>query len=91
MLLFCQRLPALESEISNLKSQISDLKSLAESCSRQIRAWADQLQNTDIPGQRRLTDASRQAYKAERSADAFIQKLNDIRAAARPTDTQERP
>jgi len=72
-----------QSQISNLKSQISDLISLAESCSRQIRAWADQLQNSDIPGQRRLTDKTRQAYKSQRSADDFLQQLQDIRDAAR--------
>jgi len=90
MLLFCQRLGGPESQISDLKSQIADLKSqisdlisLAESCSRQIRAWADQLQNSDIPGQRRLTDKTRQAYKSQRSADDFLQQLQDIRDAAR--------
>src|SRR5688572_17637700 len=34
----------------HLQSQISDLKSLAESCSRQLRGWADSLQNSDIRG-----------------------------------------
>ena len=85
MLLFCERLAActdFKSEISNLKSEISDLKSLAESCSRQLRAWADQLQNSDIPGQRRLTDVTRQAWQADRRADAFLRKLQDIRDAA---------
>jgi len=90
MLLFCRRLSELESQISDFKSQIPDFKSriaelisLAESCSRQVRAWADQLQNSDIPGQRRLTDKTRQAYKAQRSAEDFFQQLQDIRDAAR--------
>lgn len=52
MLCYFDRRPALV----NFKSQISELKSLAESCSRQIRAWADALQNSDIKGQRHLTD-----------------------------------
>lgn len=43
----------------NVKSQISDLMSSAESCSRQLRRWADSLQNSDIKGQRHLTDKSR--------------------------------
>ena len=59
----------------NLKSQISDLKSLAESCSRQLRAWADQFQNSEIKGQRHLNDRSRrQADQTKRSAD-FQKKL----------------
>jgi len=42
-----------------LKIQISDLKSIAESSSRQLRAWADSLQNSEIKGQRHLTAKSR--------------------------------
>jgi four helix bundle protein len=34
----------------SLKLEIADLKSLAESCSRQLRAWADSLQNSTIKG-----------------------------------------
>lgn len=40
------------------KSQISNLKLIAESCSRQLRAWAAGLQESPIQGQRRLTEAS---------------------------------
>ena len=36
---------------AHLKSEISDLRSLAESISRQLRAWADSLQNSPITGQ----------------------------------------
>ena len=36
----------------HLKSEISNLKSTAESCSRQLRGWADSLQNSEIKGQR---------------------------------------
>lgn len=62
----------------NLQSQISDLKSLAESCSRQLRGFAESLQNSDISGQRYLTDATRQAeHRSVRRAD-FDQKLNEL-------------
>jgi four helix bundle protein len=54
MLCFIERRPAF----SHFKSQISKLKSTAESCSRQLRAWADHLQNSEIKGQRHLTDKS---------------------------------
>jgi len=62
----------------HLKSQISDLKLLAESCSRQIRAWADHLQNSEIKGQRHLTDESRTGYDQSRRADAFRKRLKSL-------------
>jgi hypothetical protein len=51
------------------------LKSLAESCSRQLRAWADKLQNSDIPGPRHLTDKSRRADDQKKRAAAFQKEL----------------
>lgn len=59
MLCFFERRPALK----DFKSEISKLKSLAESCSRQIRGWADSLQNSDIKGQRHLNDHSRDQWQ----------------------------
>jgi four helix bundle protein len=56
---------------ANLKSEISNLKSLAESCSRQLRGWADSLQNSDIKGQRHLTDKSRAEDDQKKRAEKF--------------------
>jgi four helix bundle protein len=36
---------------------------LAESCSRQLRAWADRLQNSAIAGPRHLNDQTRAKYE----------------------------
>ena len=58
---------------ADLKSQISNLKSLAESCSRQLRGWADSLQNSEIKGQRHLTDKSRSKDDQKKRA-ATLQK-----------------
>jgi four helix bundle protein len=82
MLLFTERFP----EAVHLKSQISDLKLLAESCSRQIRAWADNLQNSDIKGQRHLTDGSKEQYQAQQRADVFIRHIDEVVRRARPQD-----
>ncbi len=60
---------------ANLKSQISDLKSMAESCSRQLRGWADHLQNSDIKGQRHLNEKSRQHYHGKKEAEEFQHEL----------------
>jgi len=85
MLRFVERF----SEAEHLKSQISNLRSLAESCSRQIRAWADDLQNTDIKGQQHLNEQSRRVYDGLHRAEAFQQRLDDVVRRARPQDYPE--
>jgi four helix bundle protein len=64
MLVFLLRRPWLSAD---LQSQISNLKSHAETCSRQLRGWADSLQNSEITGQRHLNDKTRADYE-KRSA-----------------------
>src|SRR5438128_2199739 len=70
MLRFLDRWPAT----AHLKSEISDLIQLAESCSRQLRGWADSLQNSDIKGQRHLNDTTRAAYQGRKRADEFMEQ-----------------
>ena len=78
MLCLLERIPAF----SDLKSEISNLKSLAESIARQLRAWADSLQNSGIKGQRYLTDKTRKAEQAKRERDEFLKKLERIRSGS---------
>lgn len=52
-------------EFADLKSEISNLKLEAESISRQLRGWADKLQNTGIKGQRYLDEKVRRREKSE--------------------------
>jgi four helix bundle protein len=85
-----------KSEISDLKSEIPDaetahlgseiraLVSLAESCSRQIRAWADSLQNSDIKGHRHLNQQVRNEYDSRRRAQAFRQQVEQAFREAHP-------
>jgi len=80
---FALRLPSL----AHLESQISNLIPLAESCSKQLRAWADSLQNSDIEGQRHLNDSVRDAYVAKRRSDAFIEKLRTLTPHLNPKTT----
>jgi len=58
-----------------LKSQISDLVNCAVSCSRQLRAWADSLQNSEIQGQRHLNDRSRADYERKKRAEECRKEL----------------
>ena len=53
-----------------------------ESVSRQIRAWADSMQNGDIRGQRYLTDESRGQYQREKRAEVFVQQLKSVQDEA---------
>jgi four helix bundle protein len=73
-----------KSEISDLKSEISDLIHLAESCSRQIRAWADSLQNTEIKGQRHLTEKTRREYDSVKRAATFQREVQERLRQAHP-------
>jgi four helix bundle protein len=60
MLVLLARRPWLA---AGLKTQVAGIRSLAESCSRQLRAWADSLQNSDITGPRHLNEKSRANYQ----------------------------
>ncbi|PYV18027.1 MAG: four helix bundle protein [Acidobacteria bacterium] len=75
MLCLLERLEGFD----DLKSEISNLKSLAESASRQLRAWADSLQNSKITGQRYLTEKARRADTARKDREEFLQRLERIR------------
>ena len=86
VLCLIERLPAF----IDLKSEISDLKLKAESISRQLRRWADSLQNSDIPGQRYLTDKSRRINKEARERDEFLEELRRMRESSQPRPPGEK-
>jgi len=66
-------------ELADFKSEISDLRSRVESISRQLRGWADSLQNTEIRGTRYLTDKSRRLDQLRREREEFLAELEAIR------------
>ena len=74
-LCLCEQLPGF----GDLKFEISNLKSRAEEVSRQLRAWADSLQNSDVRGQRYLTNKTKQASKETRERQEFLKELEQIR------------
>ena len=80
MLRFVDRSP----DAGHLSSEISELTSLAESCSRQIRAWADHLQNSGIQGQRHLNDATRTRYQTGKNAEEFKREIARLLHEAHP-------
>jgi four helix bundle protein len=64
----------------HLKSQISDIRLLARTISRQLGGWAFSLQETDISGTRYLTEKSRAGYQQKKSSSAFMEELRQKHA-----------
>ena len=77
MLCLLEQIPSF----SNLKFEISNLKSQAENISRQLRAWADALQNSEIKGQRYLNEKSRRASSAKIEREEFLAELRRAQEA----------
>ena len=95
-------MPQFKSQISDLKSQNSNHAGLkaaitafladCENISRQIRGWANSLQNSDIEGQRHLNDKTKQAYDNRQRSAAFqsrMAKLNEEAVQRRETERRE--
>lgn len=75
MLCLVERLAGFE----DLRSEIPDLRSRSISISKQLRACADSMQNSDIRGQRYLTDKSRRITKEAQERDEFLEELRRVR------------
>jgi four helix bundle protein len=71
MLWLFENLPGFNS----LKSEVAELKSLAENVSRQLRGWAGSLQESEIKGQRYLTEKVRRSSQAARGREEFLEEL----------------
>jgi hypothetical protein len=73
-----ERLRALR----ELHSAIKPLKVNAESCSRQLKAWAQSIQDSDYKGQRNVNQKTRRIDQATREREEFLRELAEIRARA---------
>jgi len=82
MLCLLERLPGFD----RLPTEIRALKPKAESCSKQLKAWAESLQNSELKGERFVNENVRRTDRSSRERDEFLKELMDIRnsdAAAR--------
>ena len=80
-------------DIPDLKFQITKIADAAESVSRQIRAWAQSLQDGDIRGQRYLTQEIRQHDQRARRAWEFDERIRrtvreNMRRAGQPVEAE---
>ena len=62
--------------IAKHRSELEKLIELAESCSRQLRGWAESLQNSDLSGHRHLNNKTRKDWQTRKSAEDANQKFN---------------
>ena len=62
--------------------KIEQIAKTAESCGRQLRAWADSLQNTDIEGQRHLNEKTRASYSKRKAEEEGRRKFAEMEREA---------
>ena len=75
MLCLLERMPV----VGELESGILNLKSGVESISRQLGAWIRSLRDSELKGQRHVTEKTRRADKARQDREKFLKKLEQIR------------
>jgi len=68
----------------DLESEILNLKSRAESVSRQLGAWIRTLRDSEMKGQRYVTEKTRRATRARQEREEFLRKLEQIRKGVSP-------
>jgi four helix bundle protein len=73
------------SRFKDLATVVLDLRTRATKISRQLHGWCNSLQNTDIKGQRYLTDKSRRLAQAKKDREEFLKELEQYRYKGKPT------
>ncbi|HEV7746779.1 MAG TPA: four helix bundle protein [Pyrinomonadaceae bacterium] len=75
MLTLLERLPWAKSLVEETKP--ARLKS--ESCSRQLKAWIQSLQDSDLKGERYVNEKTRRATEMAHQRDEFLAELDAIK------------
>lgn len=63
----------------NLLGEIKATKLKAESCSKQLKAWIQSLQDSDLKGERYVNEKTKRATEMARQRDEFLAELDAIR------------
>jgi len=80
MLCLLEKIPVF----AGLASGILNLKSRAESISKQLGAWVRTLRDSELKGERYVNVKTRRADVARRDRDEFLKELERIRNAEQP-------
>jgi hypothetical protein len=79
MLCLLEKIPVF----AELASGILALKSSVESISKQLGAWIRTLRDSDLKGERYVSEKTRRADRARRDRDEFLKELERNRNAGR--------
>jgi four helix bundle protein len=79
MLCLLDRIPTFKSLIK----ETAQLKKKAESCSRQLKAWARSLQDSQFKGERHVNAKMKRAAQAAKEREDFLNELAEMRAKAK--------
>ena len=71
MLCLLERLPTFR----ELRADTKTLKAKAESCSRQLKGWAQSLQDSEFKGERNVNTKTRRLTQAAREREEFLKEL----------------
>jgi hypothetical protein len=84
MLCLLERLPGF----SGLSDEINAMKIKAESCSRQLKAWIQSIQNSEFRGERYVTEKLKRSDRNTREREEFLKELLEIRKKETPPETR---
>jgi four helix bundle protein len=85
MLCLLEKIPAL----ANAIGEIARLKSSAESVSRQLGAWVRSLRDSELKGERYVSEKTRRADLARRDREEFLKELERVRKGGAPYATDD--
>jgi four helix bundle protein len=64
---------------NELRPDVGRVKAKAESCSKQLKAWAQSLQDSDFKGERHVNQKTKCIDQAAREREEFLKELSEIR------------
>ena len=68
------------SPFQSLDAEINSVKIKAESCSRQLKAWIQSIQDSSFKGERHVNSMTKRQDREALERDEFMKELSEIRA-----------
>jgi four helix bundle protein len=71
------------SPFQSLDTEINSVKTRAESCSRQLKAWIQSIQDSSFKGERHVNSRTKRQDQEALERDEFMKELSEIRAGGK--------